>query len=111
MEFLHNRIIIRIAVSLAGTACIFVAISWIRATLVMRRTGNARRVYIPLPAFLEMDVLDSTTDNMRVPPNLEDGFRRMKFKSMIMNNFLKAIFLIVLGIGAFSLVINDIRGD
>ena len=111
MEFLHNRLIIRIAVGLAGAVCLFVAISWIRATLVMRRTGNARRVYIPLPAFLELDLLDSTTDNLRLPPNLEEGFRRMKFKSMIMNNFLKATFLVVLGIGAFSLVINDIRGD
>jgi hypothetical protein len=77
----------------------------------MRRTGNARRVYIPLPGILELDLFDSTTDNMRVPPNLEDGFRRMKCKSMIMMNFLKATFLLVLGIGAFSLVINDIRGD
>jgi hypothetical protein len=110
MEFIHNRLIIRIAVSLAGGACLFVAISWIRATLVMRRTGNARRVYIPLPALLELDFLDSTTDNMRVPPNLEEGFKRMKFKSMIMMNFMKAAFLIVLGICALSLVINDMRG-
>jgi hypothetical protein len=111
MELLHSRLILRIAVSLAGAACLFVAISWIRATLVMRRTGNARRVYIPLPAFLELDFLDSMTDNVRLPQNLEDGFRRMKFKSMIMMNFMKAAFLIIVGITALSLVVHDVRGE
>jgi hypothetical protein len=77
----------------------------------MRRTGKARPLTLPLPAFLELDIVNKFAHRSRDrrPPWLQAGTDRVRVASTILNNYLKTLFLALLGLLAIGLVILDMR--
>ncbi len=115
MEFPGSHIIFRVLLGLASLICCWIAVDWFRQTREMRRAGKARPLTLPLPAFLELDIVNEFAHRMtersrdRRPPWLQAGMDRVRVASTILNNYLKALFLALLGLLAFGLVILDIR--
>src|SRR5271170_3724710 len=98
MEFPHYRIVWPILLGLASLVCFVTAISWIRATYTMYKSGEARPLLLPFPIFMLMDiytVLLRQINQNRLPPNMELGLEKMRFKSTIINNYLKAFFCLI----------------
>jgi hypothetical protein len=115
MEFPGSHIVFRILLSLASFVCCWIAIGWFRQTREMRRTGKARSLTLPLPAFLELDIVNefahrkTERSRERRPPWLQAGMDRVRVASTILNNYLKTLFLALLGLLAIGLVILDMR--
>jgi hypothetical protein len=98
MEFPHYRIVWQIFLGLASLVCFVTAISWIRVTYAMYKSGEARPLLLPFPIVMMMDiytVLLRRTNQNRLPPNMELGLEKMRFESTITNNYLKAIILLI----------------
>jgi len=115
MEFPGSHIIFRIVLGLASFIYCWIAVGWFRQTREMRRTGKARPLTLPLPAFLELDIANEFAQRMtersrdRRPPWLQAGMDRVRVASTILNNYLKTLFLALLGLLAIGLVILDMR--
>jgi hypothetical protein len=115
MEFPGSHIVFRVLLSLASFICCSIAIGWFRQTREMRRTGKARPLTLPLPAFLELDIVNEFAHRMtersrdRRPPWLQAGMDRVRVASTILNNYLKTLFVALLGLLAIGLVILDMR--
>jgi hypothetical protein len=115
MEFPGSHIVFRVLLGFASYICCWIAVGWFRQTREMRRTGKARPLTLPLPAFLEVDIMNEFTRRMtersrdRQPPWLQSGMDRVRVASTILNNYLKTIFLALLGLLAIGLVILDMR--
>ncbi len=115
MEFPGSHIVFRVLLGLASFICCWIAVGWFRQTREMRRTGKARPLTLPLPAFLELDIVNEFAHRMteRSPegrlPWLQAGMDRVRVASTIMNNYLKTFFLALLGLLAIGLVVLDMR--
>jgi hypothetical protein len=115
MEFPGSLIIFRILLGLASIICGWIAIGWFRQTREMKRTGKARPLTLPLPAFLELDIVNEFAHRMtersrdRRPQWLQAGMDRVRVASIILDNYLKTLFLALLGLLAIGLVILDMR--
>jgi hypothetical protein len=115
MEFPGSHIVFRVLLGVASIICGWIAINWFRQTREMRRTGNARPLTLPLPAFLELDIVNQFAHRMtersqdRRPQWLQAGMDRVRVASTILNNYLKTLFLALLGLLAIGLVILDMR--
>jgi hypothetical protein len=115
MEFSGSHIVFRATLGLASIICGWIAIGWLRQTREMRRTGKARPLSLPLPAFLELDIANEIAHRMtersrdRRPPWLQAGMDRVRVASTILNNYLKTLFLALLGLLAIGLLILGIR--
>jgi hypothetical protein len=107
MEFMHSRILWQILLSVASLVCLVTAISWIRATYAMYRTGEARPLLLPFPAFMMLDistVLMRVINRNRLPPNMEAGLEKMRLESIITGNYVKAFMLLMFSLIAGVLV-------
>jgi hypothetical protein len=114
MGFPGSHIVFRVLLGLASFICCWLAIGWFRQTREMKRTGKVRRLTLPLPAFLEIDIANEFAHRMMErprdrPPWLQAGMDRVRVASTILNNYLKTLFLALLGLLAIGLVILDIR--
>jgi hypothetical protein len=115
MEFPGFHIVFRVLLGLASFVCCWIAIGWFRQTREMRRTGKVRPLALPLPAFLEIDIMNEGAHRMteraraRRPPWLQAGMDRVRVASTILNNYLKSLFLALFGLLALGLVILDMR--
>jgi hypothetical protein len=115
MEFPGSHIIFRIVLGLASFIYCWIAVGGFRQTREMRRTGKARPLTVPLPAFLELDIANEFAQWMtersrdRRPPWLQAGMDRVRVASTILNNYLKTLFLALLGLLAIGLLILDMR--
>lgn len=105
MAILHNRILWQVLLGAAALICFATAISWIRATYRMYKAGDARPLLLPFPVFMWMDIFAvmRRMNQNRFPPELQDRLEKMQFESIITNNYLKAVMLIVFGIVAASI--------
>jgi hypothetical protein len=98
MEFPHSRIVWQVLLVLASLMCFFTAISWIRATYAMYKSGEARPLLLPFPIFMMMDIYTAAMRRIsqnRLPPNMEMGLEKIRFESTITNNYLKAFMLLI----------------
>jgi len=115
MEFSGIHIIFRVLLGLASCICFSIAVGWFRQTREVRRTDKARPLKLPLPAFLELDILNefaywiTERSRDRRPPWLQAGMDHVRVASVILNNYLKTLFLSLLGLLAIRLVILDMR--
>jgi hypothetical protein len=115
MEFPGSHIVFRVLLGVASIICGWIAIGWFRQTREMRRTGKTRPLTLPLPAFLELDIVNEFAHQMtersqdRRPPWLQAGMDRVRVASTVLNNYLKTLFLALLGLLAIGLVILDMR--
>lgn len=88
----HHLIIFRVLLTLASFICCSIAIGWFRQTCETRRTGKARPLTLPLPAFLELDIVNEFAYRMtersrdRRPPWLQAAMDRVRVASTILNN-------------------------
>jgi hypothetical protein len=110
MEFPYVRIVWQTLLGLSSLVCFVTAISWIRATYAMYKSGEARPLLLPFPIFMMMDifsVLRRRVSQNRLPPHLELGLEKMRFESTVTNNYLKAfillIFSFIAGVLAFQI--------
>ncbi|HEY6620927.1 MAG TPA: hypothetical protein VIY68_15380 [Steroidobacteraceae bacterium] len=108
----NTQIIWQTLLGLASLICFATAISWIRATYAMHKSGETRPLLLPFPIVMMMDIytalLRRTTQN-RLPPNLELGIKKMRFESTIINNYLKAFILLIFSFIAGMLVFQTRR--
>jgi hypothetical protein len=115
MEFPVSHIVFRVLLGSTSFICCWIAIGWFRQTREMKRTGKVRPLTLPLPAFLEIDIANEFAHRMtersrdRRPPWLQAGMDRVRVASTILNNYLKTLFLALLGLLAIGLVILDLR--
>jgi hypothetical protein len=115
MEFPRSHIVFRVLLGSASFICCWIAIGWFRQTREMKRTGKVRPLTLPLPAFLEIDIANEFAHRMteryrdRRPPWLQAGLDRVRVASTVLNNYLKTLFLALLGLLAIWLVILDMR--
>jgi hypothetical protein len=105
MEFLHNRILWQILLSVAGLVCVVTSVSWFRATYRMYKAGEARPLLLPFPAFMMMDIstLIMRMNQSPLPPDMAWRIGKMRFESIITGNYLKATMLLLFGLVAPSL--------
>jgi len=115
MEFPGSHIVFRVLLGLASFICGWIAIGWFRQTREMKRAGKARPLTLPLPAFLELDIVNEFAHRMtersrdRRPSWLQAGMDRVRVASTILNNYIKTLFLALLGLLAIGFVILDMR--
>ena len=115
MEFPGSHIVFRVLLGSASFIWCWIAIGWFRQTREMKRTGKVRPLTLPLPAFLEIDIANEFAHRMteryrdRRPPWLQAGLDRVRVASTVLNNYLKTLFLALLGLLAIWLVILDMR--
>ena len=87
MEFPGSHVIFRVLLGLASLICCWIAVDWFRQTREMRRAGKARPLTLPLPAFLELDIVNEFARSRdRRPPWLQAGMDRVRVASTILNN-------------------------
>jgi hypothetical protein len=105
MEFLHNRVLWQVLLSIAGLVCLVTSVSWFRATYNMYKAGEARPLLLPFPAFMMMDIstLIMRINQNRLPPDMEWRLEKMRFESIITGNYLKAVMLLLFALVAASL--------
>ena len=91
------HVALRIIVGIASLWCFLMAVTWYRATKEMQRTGNARRLPFPFPAnFMWLDLmLMAIRRNPRVPPALQEKYERIEFVTIINDNLLRALWLLL----------------
>jgi hypothetical protein len=111
MEFLHNRIILRILLGAASVVCLTISFRWFRATLAMFRNGKAQPLPLPLPLLMLMDIMNASRKliGSRLPEDIRARFERANFESTLSSNYLKAFLLLILGLIAAGMVYRDIR--
>jgi hypothetical protein len=102
LEFPYYRIVWQILFGLASLVCFATAISWIRATYAMYKSGEARPLLLPFPIFMMMDIYTALLRRInlnRLPLNLELGLAKMRLESTI---FMLLIFSFIAGLLAFQ---------
>jgi hypothetical protein len=102
MEFLHNRILWQILLSVACLVCLVTAVGWFRATYRMYKAGEARPLLLPFPVFMMMDIstLIMRMNQNRLPPEMGWRLEKMRFESIITGNYVKAAMLLLFGLMA-----------
>lgn len=73
------------------------AISWIRATYVMYKSGTARPLLLPFPVFMMLDISTflMRMNQNRLPPNMASGMEKIRFFMLLMFSLI-AVMLIFL---------------
>jgi hypothetical protein len=106
MEFMRSPILWQILLSLASLVCFLSAISWIRATYAMYKSGEARPLLLPFPVFMMLDISTflMRMNQNRLPPNMQSGLEKIRFESIITGNYVKAFMLLVFSFVAAMLV-------
>jgi hypothetical protein len=110
--FAHG--LLRVGVEIAAIVCFWLGFVWIRDTYRMNRSGEARRLVLPFPALLWQDIVQqmltaiTRRNGMRSP--WAEGLERVRFKSIIVNNYLKAVMILIFGLIAASMVYKDFAG-
>jgi hypothetical protein len=91
------HVALRIILGIASLWCFLMAVTWLRATKEMQRTGNARRLPFPFPTdFMWLDLmLMAIRRNPRVPPALQEKYERIEFVTIINGNLLRALWLLL----------------
>ena len=78
----------------------------------MYKTGEARPLLLPLPAFMMLDIstaLMRMINRNRSPPNMEPGLEKMRFESIVSGNYVKAFVLLLFSLIAGILVFQVSR--
>jgi hypothetical protein len=75
MEITHSQILWQVLLNVAGAVCFVTAITWIRATYAMYKSGEARPLRLPFPVFMMLDIstIILRMNRDRLPPNMELG--------------------------------------
>lgn len=104
---MHSRILWQLLLGIASLVCFVTAVSWIRATYLMYKSGEARPLPLPFPLFVMLDI---STAFMRMinrnhfPPHIESRLEKMRFESIISGNYVKAFMLLMFGFVAVTLL-------
>ena len=100
MESSDHRIVWQLLLGLSSLVCLLTALTWIRLTYAMHKSGKALPLALPFPIVMMMDiytVLLRQINQTRLSPRAELGLENMRFKSTIINNYLKAFILLIFG--------------
>jgi hypothetical protein len=75
MEITHGQILWQVLLNVASAVCFVTAITWIRATYAMYKSGEARPLQLPFPVFMMLDIstIIMRMNRDRLPPNMELG--------------------------------------
>jgi NO-binding membrane sensor protein with MHYT domain len=107
MEFMRGQVIWQGLLGVASLVCFATAISWIRLTYAMYKSGEARPLLLPFPIFMMMDISMMWRRLMsrnRFPTDMEERIEKMRFESIITSNYVKAFILLVFSVVALMLV-------